>query len=78
MQRRSQTKLQNIKPVYEVNIDFDGASEAWRSNKKYVGNGCYKYVCIETTKKGKKCDKCVLTGTSYCKMHSHNKLKILV
>ena len=31
------------KPVYEVDIDFDEASEAWRSNKTSIGNGQYKY-----------------------------------
>jgi len=30
---------------YEVNIDFDGASAAWKSNKKSIGNGEYKYIC---------------------------------
>ena len=31
------------KPLYEVDIDFDEASEAWRSNKTSIGNGEYKY-----------------------------------
>jgi len=31
------------KPLYEVDIDFDEASEAWRSNKTSIGNGQYKY-----------------------------------
>ncbi len=31
------------KPLYEVDIDFDEASEAWRSNKISIGNGQYKY-----------------------------------
>jgi len=31
------------KPVYEVDIDFDEASEAWRANKTSIGNGEYKY-----------------------------------
>jgi hypothetical protein len=31
------------KPVYEVDIDFDEASEAWRANKTSIGNGQYKY-----------------------------------
>ena len=30
--------------LFEVNIDFDEASEAWRANKKYIGNGTYKYI----------------------------------
>lgn len=29
--------------LYEVNIDFDDAHEAWTSNKIKQKNGCYKY-----------------------------------
>jgi hypothetical protein len=43
MNTRSQTTYEN-KALYEVNIDFDEASEAWRANKKYIGNGSYKYI----------------------------------
>ena len=43
MNTRSQTTYEK-KPLYEVNIDFDEASEAWRANKKYIGNGTYKYI----------------------------------
>ena len=28
----------------DVNIDFDLASKAWRANKKYLGDGSFKYV----------------------------------
>ena len=31
------------KPLYDVDIDFDEASEAWRANKISIGNGEYKY-----------------------------------
>ena len=31
------------KPLYEVDINFDEASEAWRANKTSIGNGQYKY-----------------------------------
>ena len=31
------------KPLYDVDIDFDEASEAWRANKISIGNGQYKY-----------------------------------
>jgi hypothetical protein len=37
-----QPQIQRIK--YEVNIDFDEASAAWKANKKSLGNGCYKYI----------------------------------
>ena len=31
------------KPLYDVKIDFDEASKAWRANKNPIGNGEYKY-----------------------------------
>jgi hypothetical protein len=44
---RSQTrKLQQYQAnmnEFSVNIDFDEASKAWRSNKKSVGNGMFTY-----------------------------------
>lgn len=43
MDTRSQTTYKN-NALFEVNIDFDEASEAWRANKKYIGNGSYKYI----------------------------------
>jgi hypothetical protein len=33
----------NYKPLYEVNIDFDEAHDAWVANKIKQKNGCYKY-----------------------------------
>ena len=55
----------NLEFVY----DFDYASECWKSNKKYVGNGCYKYMCQGVTKKGKPCVRTALHGEINCKMH---------
>ena len=55
MKTRSQTKYE-ISALYEVKIDFDEASEAWKANKKYIGNGTYKYVCA---KRGKNNNCCV-------------------
>jgi hypothetical protein len=49
MQTRSQTKYEAL-TKYEVNIDFDGASKAWKANKKSIGNGQYKYISISTFK----------------------------
>jgi len=46
MKTRSQAKYENS-ALYEVNIDFDGASEAWKANKSSIGNGSYKYVCAK-------------------------------
>ena len=54
METRSQTKLIKLTPVstFNVEIDFDGASEAWKANKKSIGNGSYKYVCSQKIKNG--------------------------
>jgi len=30
-------------PLYEVRIDFDAASKAWKKNKHQIGNGEYEY-----------------------------------
>lgn len=72
MKTRSQTKLEKT-AIYEVNIDFDGASEAWKANKRYVGNGTYRYIC---SKKGKHNNQCIakcLPGEDYCRTHLKTK-----
>lgn len=56
--------------VYEVNIDFDEASACWKSNKKYMGNGQYKYICNQNTKYGNPCKRESLSGCEYCKIHN--------
>ena len=68
MKTRSQTKYEKS-VLYEVNIDFDGASEAWKANKKSIGNGMYKYVCCKKTKNGNNCILKCLPGENYCKRH---------
>lgn len=68
MKTRSQTNALKT-PLYEVKIDFDAASAAWKSNKKSIGNGSYKYVCCETTKKGSPCNNKCLPFEDYCKTH---------
>jgi hypothetical protein len=68
-QLESQSKLHELKkPFYEVNIDFDKASTAWRSNKKAVSNGCYKYICI-SVKKEVKCGRMCYKNLEYCWQH---------
>lgn len=57
------TTTTTMKPLYEVHIDFDEASAAWKANKVSVGNGCYKYIekiCGVVMKNGKTCmrEKC--------------------
>lgn len=78
MQTRSQSRKNLLilddntytsKPIYEVNIDFDAASEAWKSNKKYIGNGTYEYICEYITKKGTNCKRSVKHGLHFCCIH---------
>jgi hypothetical protein len=68
MKTRSQSKYENLS-IYEVNIDFDAASEAWKSNKKSIGNGSYKYVCSKRCKNNNMCNLKCLPGENFCKTH---------
>jgi hypothetical protein len=72
MKTRSQTKSES-RQLFEVNIDFDEASEAWRANKKSIGNGSYKYICAKRCKNNKFCAGKCLSGEDYCKTHIHMK-----
>ena len=76
MNTRSKSKSNNIineiainNTLYEVNIDFDEASRAWKANKKYIGNGSYKYICCGITKTGNKCNRQSLDFVDFCKVH---------
>lgn len=72
MQTRSQTRSQNgcdSNILYEVNIDFDEASEAWKANKISIGSGSYKYLCSKRGKNGNLCIKKCLPGEEYCCVH---------
>jgi hypothetical protein len=77
MDTRSQTTYKN-NALYEVNIDFDEASEAWRANKKYIGNGSYKYITpkkisiLNNTEKNNKSTRCTQQthSGSQCKRES--------
>jgi hypothetical protein len=74
MQTRSQSKIQKQtiskeSTLYEVNIDFDEASTAWKMNKKYVGNGTYKYICSILKKDGICCGKSRYKDSEYCWVH---------
>ena len=66
MKTRSQQT--NKSQQFEVNIDFDDAIKEWRSNKKSIGNGCYKYIC-PVTKNEKKCGKTCYKELLYCLQH---------
>jgi hypothetical protein len=83
MKTRSQSiKLNSIQAeekqniVLEFEYDFDNSSKCWKENKKFVGNGCYKYVCEGVTKKGIKCIRTSLDGQIYCKIHLSNNIII--
>jgi hypothetical protein len=77
MKTRSQTKsetktitiITEPRQLFEVNIDFDAASEAWRANKKSIGNGSYKYLCAKVSKNNNCCANKCLHGEDYCKTH---------
>ena len=70
MNTRSQTKY-HTNSLYKVNIDFDEASNAWRTNKKSIGNGTFKYICCGLTKTGNKCNRQPLENSEYCKIHKN-------
>ena len=82
MQTRSQTKLSDnqqsimdhcleVKDCLEVNIDFDDASNAWKQNKKYMGNGTYKYICPNLKKDGTNCGKSCYKNSDLCWHHTN-------
>ena len=68
MKTRSQTK-QELIPRYTVDIDFDGASQAWRANKKLLPNCCYQYICGQVSISGKKCCRKPVGNTERCAIH---------
>jgi len=72
MRTRSQTRYitHALCSLYKVEIDFDEASFAWKANKKYVGNGTYKYICTQKCKNGNQCKRERLQSGDFCKMHS--------
>ena len=68
MQTRSLTNYEN-NAIYEVNIDFDAASEAWKENKRSIGNGSYRYVCAKRGINNNMCISKCLDGEIYCRTH---------
>jgi len=62
-------KVLTKKPLYDVDIDFDEASEAWRANKKSIGNGQYKYVCSKMVN-DKRCGCNIIANKEMCRKHS--------
>jgi hypothetical protein len=68
MKTRSQTRYE-LEAMYEVNIDFDAASEAWKKNKVSIGNGSYGYLCAKCETTGIHCKKPCIQGKDYCSKH---------
>jgi hypothetical protein len=58
-----------VQPFPNVEIDFDQASRAWKLNKKSIGNGCYKYVCVKIKNTGSQCKNESLNNCNYCRFH---------
>jgi len=72
METRSKVKNQ----LDQINIDFDEASECWRKNKKSIGNGCYKYICIRETKTGNNCKRKPEKYSDFCKIHQNKEINL--
>jgi hypothetical protein len=69
-----QTTNKNKIKQYDVDIDFDAASIAWRENKKELKNGMFSYKktkfnCTHICEKGKKCRKKSTLNNEYCEFH---------
>jgi hypothetical protein len=67
------TEVLDLAPPFskvESKVDFDEASTAWKLNKKSIGNGCYKYVCVKVKKNGHQCKNYSLKNCEHCKFHS--------
>jgi len=67
-------KVDNLEPPVsklelDVVIDFDEASTAWKLNKKSIGNGCYKYVCVKIKKTGSQCKNDSMKNCEFCRLH---------
>lgn len=57
--------------MYDINIDFDYASECWKKNKIKLSNGCYKYKkiqCSAITRNGNQCKK--TSEHKFCYIHN--------
>jgi len=72
-----QTRSQTLKSFaqYAVNIDFDGAEKAWKSNKISKGNGTYTYRCHAIKRDGCPCSQGVSGWSDYCRRHVKKSIK---
>jgi hypothetical protein len=78
MKTRSQTLMINQQYIeetehirYEVNIDFDLASQEWNKNKRRNGQ-MYTYICGKLCKNGLPCKNSRSNSftNEFCKIHS--------
>ena len=75
MNTRNQTKqikenlINQNTSLYTVEINFDEAIDAWRANKKSIGNGHYKYICLQKTKTGNQCKRESINDCEFCFQH---------
>jgi len=60
--RLRQPKIHEPVQKYDVDIDFDEASRAWRSNKLLVGEGHFAYKCSS-------CNRRAVKGSEMCGIH---------
>jgi hypothetical protein len=72
------TRSQIRAALYDVDIDFDDASEAWKANKISIGNGQYKYMpakcsALIKTNSEKQCSRNCITNSDYCAQHNKTK-----
>jgi hypothetical protein len=65
---KTRSQLTNKINQLKVDIDFDDAIKEWRTNKKSIGNGSYKYIC-PVTKNDIKCGKSCYKELVYCWQH---------
>ena len=66
-----------VKLLYFIEIDFDEASAAWKANKKYIGNGSYKYICESSRQSGVPCKREACTASPYCSLHQPNSKRVI-
>jgi hypothetical protein len=65
----TETTKHDNRDEYTVDIDFDGASEAWLANKTRQSNATYKYKCLGQTKTRRSCKRTPIEHTDYCSCH---------
>lgn len=58
--------MEQIAPLYKVDINFDESIQEWNANKKKLPNELYKYVCEN---KEKSCQRVCYKNLSFCYIH---------